>query len=99
MLSRCDEPEQANCIQLYVREICEGAESPRSVVEAMGAARGSERGSVSKREHEPLLELDGKPIGGLKRCKNCGLCETYWQRFPVCESKSMAMRIAKQVRP
>jgi len=28
--------------------------------------------------HEPLLERDGKPIKGSKRCKHCGLNESYW---------------------
>jgi hypothetical protein len=34
--------------------------------------------------HEPLLELDGKLIEGTKRCKNCGLNEYYWTKFPRC---------------
>jgi hypothetical protein len=34
--------------------------------------------------HEPLLELNGKIIEGTKRCKNCGLNENYWLRFPRC---------------
>lgn len=29
--------------------------------------------------HEPLLELDGKKIGGSHRCKKCGLNESYWK--------------------
>lgn len=38
-------------------------------------------------KHEPLLfNDDNEPIHGLKRCKNCGLCETYWIRWPKCES-------------
>ena len=48
--------------------------------------------------HEPLLfNDDNEPIGGLKRCKNCGLSETYWERWPVCESKSQAKRIAARM--
>jgi hypothetical protein len=34
--------------------------------------------------HESLLELDGKKIHGTHRCKDCGLNETYWARFPRC---------------
>ena len=37
-----------------------------------------------KKGHQPLLELEGKIIRGLKRCKFCGLSETYWKRFPDC---------------
>lgn len=34
--------------------------------------------------HVPLLELNGKPIKGIKCCKTCGLSQTYWERFPNC---------------
>lgn len=50
------------------------------------------------RPHEPLMELGGKSILGLKRCKNCGLSETYWERWPECESKSAAKRKEIQAR-
>jgi hypothetical protein len=36
----------------------------------------NERNEVCK--HEPLLEIDGKPIHGSKCCRFCGLNETYW---------------------
>jgi hypothetical protein len=37
-------------------------------------------------QHNPLLRRDdGTEIKGLKRCITCGLSETYWERFPVCE--------------
>jgi hypothetical protein len=48
---------------------------------------------ASKLIHEPLLELDGKKINGLKRCKWCGLSETYWERWPSC---SEVPRIGKE---
>ena len=38
-----------------------------------------------KKQHEPLLKIDDRPIIGLKRCKHCGLSETYWERWPECE--------------
>lgn len=48
-------------------------------------------------EHEPcLFNEEGEPIQGLKRCKHCGLSETYWGRWPKCESKSQAKRIEIQ---
>lgn len=40
---------------------------------------------ICSKQHKPLLELGGKQILGLKRCANCGLSETYWERFPFCE--------------
>jgi hypothetical protein len=33
--------------------------------------------------HEPLLELNGKKITGSKRCKHCGLNESYWRAKPM----------------
>ena len=39
--------------------------------------------SVGK-QHKPMLEMNGKPIRGTKRCKYCGLNESYWPRFPDC---------------
>jgi len=48
-------------------------------------------------KHIPLLQLDGKEIKGIKRCSVCGLSETYWKRFPVCESKSQAKKINVQL--
>jgi hypothetical protein len=29
---------------------------------------------------------DGSRIGGLLRCKNCLLSETYWKRWPECQA-------------
>jgi hypothetical protein len=29
-------------------------------------------------KHEPLLEINGKPVQGAKCCRFCGLGETYW---------------------
>ena len=50
-----------------------------------------------ERKHTPLLKReDGSEIKGLKCCSACGLSETYWERFPVCESKSQAKRLAAQ---
>ena len=42
------------------------------------AGGASKRNKVKLCAHEPLLELDGKPIKGSKRCKHCGLNESYW---------------------
>lgn len=33
----------------------------------------------AKCNHEPLMEIDGKVIEGTKKCKNCGLNESYWE--------------------
>jgi hypothetical protein len=35
---------------------------------------------------ENTYDIHGNPIKGLKRCLYCGLSETYWGRFPVCEN-------------
>jgi hypothetical protein len=43
------------------------------------------RGEV-QRVHTPFAHReDGSPITGLKRCANCGLSETYWERWPDCK--------------
>jgi hypothetical protein len=34
--------------------------------------------------HVPMLEWEGKPVNGLKRCSECGISETYWERWPTC---------------
>lgn len=36
---------------------------------------------IHTRNHEPLLEVNGRKIKGTKRCKFCGLNELYWERF------------------
>lgn len=35
-------------------------------------------------EHKPMTHLDGRRIEGLLRCENCGLSQTYWERWPSC---------------
>lgn len=37
--------------------------------------------------HVPLLVMDGVAIQGIKRCQDCGLSETYWARWPQCDTK------------
>jgi len=55
---------------------------------------------TEERAHEPLMfDTENEPITGLKRCKHCGLSETHWWRWPVCESRSMAKRIEIQAAP
>jgi hypothetical protein len=36
---------------------------------------------------EKVYDINGDPIKGLKMCTYCGLSETYWDRFPVCENR------------
>lgn len=48
-------------------------------------------------EHRPLMfNAEGEEIRGLKCCMFCGLSETYWDRWPACESRSQAKRLEIQ---
>jgi hypothetical protein len=40
---------------------------------------------IRDKRHVPVLEINGRPVRGLKRCAYCGLSETYWLRWSECE--------------
>lgn len=44
--------------------------------------------TAPRSKHVPLLKYEGRTIRGLKRCKDCGLSETYWQRWPDCDTRA-----------
>ncbi len=51
-----------------------------------------------KNNHVPLLHrADGTLINGLKRCADCGLSETYWQRWPVCSRFAVQLKRADKL--